>query len=379
MSARLAAFDFITGCLSIRCDSDVQEDLRSLTLAEPRYWDAILDVAQTQGIAPALWVSIRNRELVGHLPPKARNELFRLHFLNTLKNQGLREQAIGVVREMNSIGVEPILLKGGASLFVETFDDPGSRVMTDLDILVPPHAAEDCWSTLLNSGYYPMADHPQYHVDYRDSHHHLRPLFHPSGHGRIEIHRDALPNGAARILPTSILREHCEPVPNSLGIRMSVPSPTHRILHNLLHSALVNKAYARGRIPLRSLHELAMMQAAYRDRIDWVTIRHLMRQGGQMHLLRGSIYLAHRLLGCPLPDPIPATRRAKIHHARTRLQLRWLWLDELLERSFWFSSEEICQRYRCDSKFWPVNRRRVELAASLASKALTHVSRADGA
>jgi len=40
------------------------------------------------------------------------------------------------------------VLKGAASFFVKIFDDPGSRVMVDLDILVPQKAAEDCWNIL---------------------------------------------------------------------------------------------------------------------------------------------------------------------------------------------------------------------------------------
>lgn len=368
MNARLAALDFITGCLNVHRGPAIAEGLHSLIVSRRLNWDTILDIAQIQRIAPALWTALRNRGLVEHLPFKVRDDLFKLHLLNTLRNKGLREQAIEAVRQLNSIGVEPILLKGGVSLFVETFDSPGSRVMADLDILVPKEAAEDCWNGLLTLGYCPIEDNPHFHIDYRHRHHHLRPLYRPDGYGMIEIHRDALPNSAARILPTSTIWEQSEPVINPLGPTISVPSPTHRVLHNLLHSDLINQTYASGKISLRSLHELAMMQAVYRDRIDWETIGRLMNGGGQAHLLRASLYLSYRLFGGSIPNPIRPTYRAMAHYVRTRLQVRWNWLDRLVERMLWFSSENICTHYKCDDSFWPVVNGRIKLATFLAGK-----------
>lgn len=368
MNDRLAALDFITGCLSIRRDPGIDEGLHSLIVAQRLNWDTILDIAQIQRIAPALWTALRSRNLVEYLPAKVRDNLFRLHLFNTLRNNGLREQAIEAVRQLNSIGVEPILLKGGVSLFVETFDSPGSRVMADLDILVPKEAAEDCWNDLLTLGYCPIEDNPHFHIDYRHRHHHLRPLYRPDGYGMIEIHRDALPNSAARILPTSMIWEQSEPVVNSLGLTMNIPSPTHRVLHNLLHSDLINQTYIRGKISLRSLHELVIMQTIYREQLDWETIRQLMDRSGQRQVLHASLHLADRLFGSPMPDCMRPTFGAVTHYARTRLQVRWHWLDEIVERVFWFSTESICERYKCDDSFWAVTKNRIKLAAFLAGK-----------
>lgn len=368
MNQRLAALDFITACLSIRATPEYNEILHSTIVSGCLDWPTVFAMANTQKITPALWVALRNRKLVESLSAEAREGLFKTYLLNTLKNKSLREQAIKLVGQFNTIGVEPVLLKGGAALFVKTFDDPGSRVMVDLDILAPHESAEECWNTLRTLGYLPIEDNPHFHVDYQGRHHHLRPLYRPGEYGTIEIHRHALPNSAARILPTALIWEQSEPVVNDLGIVMRVPSPTHRVLHNLLHSDLINQTYARGQISLRSLHELVIMQALYQERIDWKAIRQQMDRGGQVQVLHASLYLAHRWFGSPMPDHMRPTFSAVVHYARTGLQARWNWLNEFVERLFWFSTPSICERYDCDNSLWPVTKGRIRLAAHLACK-----------
>ena len=247
--------------------------------------------------------------------------------------------------------------------------------MVDLDILVPKKSAEECWNALGALGYLPIEDNPHFHIDYQGSHHHLRPLYHPGMYGTIEIHKDALPTSAARILPTQAVWEQAEAVINHLGIAMSVPSPTHRVLHNLLHSDLINQTYARGQICLRSLHELAMMQILYQERIDWKTVRRLMDRGGQARILHASLFLANRLFGSTMPHRMHPTLGAIAHHARTRLQIRWHWLDKLVEGAFWFSTESICERYYCNDRLWPLTKGRARLAAHLFFKYSSRIFR----
>ena len=239
--------------------------------------------------------------------------------------------------------------------------------MVDLDILVPEKSAEGCWDSLRTLGYLPIEDGHNYHIDY-DTHHHLRPLYHPNWHGTVEIHREALPSSAARILPTKLIWNQSEPVINELGITMRIPSPTHRVLHNLLHSDLINQTYIRGNISLRSLHELVMMQSIYNKQIDWKNIQQLMDKGGQEKVFHASLYLAHRLFGSPLPDQTCMKSGAIIHYARTRLQIGWNWTNELVERAFWFSAQSICERYNCYNSFFSITKWRIHLAAYLAWK-----------
>lgn len=363
MNQRLAALEFITGCLGVRTEVVIGDGLSPAVASDYLDWHTVIDISNHYLIAPSLWISLKKRGLIKVLPPDVCEYLGELYRLNTLRNEHLRTQAIEAIQSLNSIGIQPILLKGGASLFIKTFDDPGSRVMVDLDLLVPHTVAEDCWNALRTLGYSPVDND----FDYSD-HHHLKPLYRPGEYGTIEIHRDALPASAARVLPTALIWEQSELVVNDLGIVMRVPSPTHRVLHNLLHSNLIDEAYVRGLISLRSLHELVMMQTLYQERLDWETIGQWMARGGQAKVLRAALYLAHRWFGSPMPAGIRPTPAAMAHYARTRLQVRWDWLNGLVDRAFWFSTSNICERYGCDRSAGSVAKGRMKLATFLAGK-----------
>lgn len=367
MSARLRALDFIVDCLSVRSDLQTEQALRSAIVSSDIHWDQMLEIVTEQKIAPAFWTALEKRALAGLLPAEVRKLLFKAHLLNTLKNKALKEQAIEIISKFNGIGVEPLLLKGAVSLFVKTFDDPGTRVMADLDVLVPASSAQQCWNLLRAAGYEPIADNPHFLIDYA-YHHHLRPLYRPCDRSMVEIHREGLPESTARILPTTLIWKHAEEVVNPFGIRMKAPSPSHRILHNILHSDVINRTYVRGGIVLRALHELAAIQTRETKAIDWATLERMMERGGQKKVFDASVYLMHRLLKVPMPANLRKTFRSRLHFEKTQLQLRWGGLHKLMVRASWFSAHDICERYRCRNDFWSVGKGRLRLAARLFRK-----------
>jgi hypothetical protein len=329
-------------------------------------------MANNELVTPALWVALRNRQLTECLPADVRDYLRELHRLNILRNARLKVQATEVVHRLNAIGIEPILLKGAAALFVKTFTDPGSRMMLDLDILVPESAAQDCWETLCRTGYHPVApsqERPKAGlppIDY-NRHHHLLPLHCLGDYGEVEVHRAAVPESQARMLPVDDLWANAESIHEGDAC-MGIPGPTDRILHNLVHSALVDRTYVRGRIALRSLHEMAELQARYRGRIDWNLIRQRFYRAGQFSALCGMLCLAHRYFAVTLPERTELTLGSRMHSARARLQARWRWSEQLVARILWFSAEDIRGRYQCGGDFWALTKGRIRLASVMAAK-----------
>jgi hypothetical protein len=362
MTARLAALDFIAGCLEVLGPSDRDDRLRDIITSGRLDWRMVIEVADMQRVTSALWVALRNRKLTEYLPSRARRYFWKIHLLNTRRNLRLREQALEAVAQLNSIGIEPLLLKGAVSLFVETYDDPGARIMTDLDILVPQKDAEDCWRTLLTLGYMPLEnnfDYPRLH--------HLRPLYRPGEYGTIELHGEVLLKSLAHILPASQMWKHREHIEIE-GVVMGIPAPTHRVLHNLSHAALMDRKYAAGEVSLKSLHELALMQTLYGQRIDWNVIWHLMHRSGKSRSLDAWLYLAHRWLGSSLPEGMGKTLGTRAYYVRTRLQARWSWTKEIVDRCMWFSARNIRERYQADGNSVSLMKGRARLAGYLSRK-----------
>lgn len=360
MNRRLVALDFITGCLSVNPCPEANRMLRARSTGSGALdWNTIIKIARSQFITSSLWVALKRGGLADSVPPEIREYFWKTHLLATLRNRQFKEQAVCIARALNGIGVTPAILKGGVSLFLKTYDDPGGRLMADLDLLVPPDRAEECWDVARGLGYAPL----EIEFDYSD-HHHLRPLRSPSGTGTVEIHRRLLASPAASALPAEFVHAHLEPL-TADGVKFNVPDPTLRILHILLHSGVVDRDYLRGNLCLRGLHELALIQQLHGERIDWETIRNIMGRQGEIRILDAALHRAHRMFGSPVPRRVAPGRRPHLHHFRTRLQAAWGWLDALVETAMWFSRRDICERYRCADSFLPLTAGRIRLAGSL--------------
>lgn len=368
MNARLSALRFVVGCLSVPNSGNTNEELRASIERGDVDWQHVRDLADGERIAPALWIAVRNRGLANALPPNVRGELWKIHLFNSLRNKRFREQALAVFRVLNAIGVRPMILKGGASLFDQTFEDPGSRVMVDLDLLVPRERAEECWATLRLQSYDPIA------IDFDYSnHHHLRPLYRPGEQGTVEVHRELLPHPTALALARTLAWNHVQPREES-GTLFGIPSPTIRVLHSILHSAVVDRAYARADLSLKSLFEIAALQRAFGGAIDWVAIQNAMAEHGLSEIISSWMYSMHRWFGDPIPYCVRPTIRSTLHFERTRLQARWRGSARVVDRLMSYSAESICKRYDCSNRFWPVLSGRLRLASKRFGRSLAQLS-----
>src|SRR5262245_14764091 len=81
-------------------------------------WDAIVEEANRQLIAPALYCCLRDRDALGILPDEVRRYLGFIHGLNEERNRRLRQQAVETVAALNAAQIEPLLIKGAALLMI---------------------------------------------------------------------------------------------------------------------------------------------------------------------------------------------------------------------------------------------------------------------
>jgi hypothetical protein len=330
MSHRLAALDTVSACLAVDKGPREIEALR-LRLASPRvHWPTLIELANKNLVTPALWAELCRLQLDDGVPGEVRDYLEEVHRLNAERNRRLREQTLEILRVLNTLGVEPILLKGVASLFVDTYPSHCPRILTDIDILVPQQHAQACWELLLDHRYVAIGD------DYDFSrHNHLRPLARPGEYATLEIHRTLIqPSATGRLFGIALSAAAVERLTALLfrearslrveGATLRIPSPTCRVIHCALHSAFAeHNAYRSGLLPLRQLYELALLQQRFAEEIDWEGIALALGRGGKMKVFRAWLYLAHRLFGSRLPGQWRTSASMAAHYVRCRLQARW--------------------------------------------------------
>lgn len=378
MKQAVAALRFITACLGDQRQVDHVSDLRKEIVTGNPAWETLVWLANNHLLAPALWAALVKMNLADELPADLQDYLQELHRLNTHRNARLQAQLLEAVQQLNNAAIVPVLLKGAVHLVTDIYDDRGARMMTDLDLLIPPEYMDRALDALHVLGYRANAGDV---VSFED-HRHCTPLFRPGDFGALEVHHQLVSDRIADTLPTSVALAQAKSVAFR-GLSIKVLSPTHRVMLNILHSQIIDQHHARGVIPLRSLHEVAAETAAASVPLDWAAIAEPMVDRGWKRILTSYCYLAHRLFGAPLPHDIRVNAFDRLYYLRVCGQLRWQWLDVLAHRLQRSSRENMQRRYGCRDDWLSINHMRLldakkRLSNRLARSSNSHQSRKSG-
>jgi hypothetical protein len=290
---------------------DAADGLQSLRDIGNAAWHDAIALANNHLVAPALYAALERTRRLAELPEEVRDYLALLHQANAIRNDRLQHQALELVGALSDAGVDALLLKGGATLFLEP--EPSGRMIRDLDLLVRRPAADRVFAVLNDLGYRAIARYPTGHHAYGD-------FARPGDPGAVDLHFELI--DTPHVLPAhDVWRRAAEIVVR--GRRFFVPSPADRVLHNVLHAQVHFLAnYYRGVFELRQLHEFATLARDDTSRIDWTVVAGSLTR----HRLQTPLYayalMAHRLLGAPWTFPAAPTPAARLQVQRCLLQHR---------------------------------------------------------
>ncbi len=225
----------------------------------------------------------------------------------------LLHQTLDVLAER---GIAVMLLKG-AALGYTAYPSFLDRPMGDLDILVPPHHAEQVWSLLQTRGWtWPSARWARQRYT---AHQHLPPLLQgPGGGARLEIHGDLLPVGHPFRLSTAAVWARAKQVLLN-GRALTVPHPLHQLWHVCVHFAWSHEMQWGT---WRTLRDVAAI--VERGDVDWAEFVTLARDTRAGTCCFWTVRLTRRLLGAEVPDRVLASLRPP----------RPEWLLERIERHY---------------------------------------------
>jgi hypothetical protein len=324
----------------------------AIAVAEGRApWSGAVRLAWAHALEPTLWSALHGSGALVSLPAGARDFVAtrapgRVHVAARLeaaydaavrRNASLLVQARRVIGALNAIGIEPMPLKGLHHIVTGLVGDPGSRCMIDIDLLVPRDSIDIAREHMRPLGYAPA------HADARG---HDGPAYVTAGEaGSIELHREALAQPGSDVLSAAEMFESAAAFEWD-GLRLVVPGPTTTVLHSMLHAQVAHRLYAGGIIPLRSLHEIALLDQAHP--IDWDAIRRRLQRHRLAHVLDAHLLQLRTLFGRDVPAQ--ATTRAWTHHARclavNRLPPRWQRLQRwVADAPHGFSSQRMSELY----------------------------------
>lgn len=298
----------------------------------------LLEELHRQLLTPFIYQQILCHDLQQSLSPAVLRGLAHDYAL-ALRETALQEQeARRVIQALSQAGVEVILLKG-ADLRLRAYEDPATRPMTDIDLLIAPAQLQPGLAALARLGYRPAASHRDPRPGFREQFGHEITLAPPPGTRLlVDLHWEIRAVACYYRLPFDFLqavsiywREGEVPV--------KVLAPEHALIHLCLHTF----GDSLGAFP-EALPFLDLALVLTRLPLDWPRfLREVARCRCQL-----PIYLILREMSGLLPQAIPGGVLTHLQEYRPDwrerlvlrlvLSLRFLggkfpWLEE--QRHFW--------------------------------------------
>lgn len=299
--------------------ADLVRCLRGTPVASPD-WAPVFEIANEHLLTPALWTALSCSGQATTLPADARDYLATLHRLNGARNRALRRQAIELIGALNAQGIVPALLKGGLALFGGPYADPATRMMRDLDILVPAGSRDDAIAVLERLGYRLVQQYAADHHAYGD-------FARPNDPGSVDLHTELV--DPSHVLPASEVWDRAE-LREADGVRFFSPCTTDRIMHNLLHAQIHYLGnFYRGELQVQQVHELVALVRHFGPAVDWRFVQQRLRAHRLTAALDSYLLAAHGLLGLDWPLSTPPSLSARLNYLRCEMQfgmrsLQWI-------------------------------------------------------
>jgi len=275
-------------------------------------WPRFRHLAKNEQVLASVYALLSRRDLLGRIPPHEVAQLRRYHQYAVLRNERIRAQAEEVAAVLNAAGIEPILLKGGVTLFDTLYEDPGMREMADLDVLVPPADFEKAESALRAVGFEETAGFE------REKTFQAPPMSRPNDLATVEIHR--LVGEQRAVLPVASVVSQSVPI-ESARAALRKPAPVHRIVQNLFHSEIQDRGHRLRLVRVRQLVEFARLCGRYAQEINVRSLSDHLRAHGLYEVFVDRLALARELLAMPVPWGLSIGRRRHVGACMRRL--RW--------------------------------------------------------
>ena len=244
------------------------------------------------------------------LPDELKYYLSGLHNLNLQRNGLIKQQTEEIITSLNRVGIEPILLKGAALLFTNAFSDFGYRILADIDMMVLATDIEESWKTLSSLGY--RVHDPDAPV--KEWLHHLPAMIRDGEPASIELHRQLFhsKHGDIMVLTAADCFNEATAI-KTMSLSFKVLSLPHFIIHTIVHSEVQDRLFNKGNIPLRGLHDFAVISDSQPNAIDRKSIEGKLKEHGIGHIYRSYLHMAVTLLDAPVPPAFGLTMGGKFH------------------------------------------------------------------
>lgn len=285
-----------------------------------RDWDLLLRQARSADLLARLATLIERAGKLADVAPQPRAHLESALVLAEAQGTAVRREVEHVRLAVNSLGIDLVLLKGGAYLMAGLPASQG-RLFSDLDILVPQDRLAEVEATLMLNGWATTHHDPYDQRYYRRWMHELPPMLHIRRMTVLDVHHAIVPATASLKPSSAALLAAARPLPDQLGLR--VLAPADMVLHSATH-LFYNEEFSHG---LRDMSDLDLLLRHFMQEGDfWPGLISRAHELGLNRPLYYCLRYCKRLFATPIPESLLA--EAGTHGTTARLMDK-LWLRVL--------------------------------------------------
>lgn len=264
----------------------------------PRAWDVLIRQARSADLLARLAVRMHERELLEQVPPQACAHLRSALVMAAAQAMAVRREVEHVRVALNAIGIEPVLLKGGAYLMAGLPAAQG-RLFSDLDILIPRARLAEAEATLMLNGWATTHHEPYDQRYYRAWMHELPPMLHIRRLTVLDVHHAIVPATADLKPDSALLLAAAQALPDCPGVR--VLAPADMVLHSATH-LFYNEEFSHG---LRDVSDLDLLLRHFMQTPDfWTRLLARAEALGLMRPLHYCLRYSAELFATPIPPPV---------------------------------------------------------------------------
>lgn len=241
---------FCTSILALKTNDFLKESIKK-TIFKGVNWELFIKLSTSHYILPALYIRLREAQLLYLLPDDLVAFMKDITTLNKSRNSGLYAQVMSVNSLLKSNDITPIFLKGTAHICANLYDDIAERMIGDIDLIVAPNKMLKAAKILQKAGYHPLSE---FHPHRLEKMKHYPKLVHKKQIGVVEIHKAVVNNKAFAQLNYEKI-EHTKQNINGIFI----PSFNHLIIHNAINTQINDSHFLFSKINLRQQFDLFLL------------------------------------------------------------------------------------------------------------------------
>jgi len=248
---------FIGKCLVMDDNPEARRLVEAEVSSGNMPWEEFVWMGSSHFVLPALFSAFKRNGLLPLLPTDLIEHLSGIYSLNLNRNHQIIEQAHDLIRILKSEGIEPVFLKGAGHLLQNLYRDPGDRIMSDIDILMPEGDIQKAAQLLYENGY----SHPEeFKDDDFEMHHHLPGFEHKRYVAMVELHNAIFPEKYQKIVSNAEIYGGKKKIE---GFDAFVLSVNHQRVLNFVHDQLINEEFKYKIMLVKGLYDFYLLAKLY--------------------------------------------------------------------------------------------------------------------